>query len=120
MTEPIPPVDWVGSDKVSQVGTFEYSGMTLVGWKVELACRFPGSGDGPCQCDPAKDWQCVPPSQSAMAHEFFHWKCWLDTGDVDLAHSHCDWNQVSAAQDGYANQGGDHAGAVVESHRGAL
>jgi hypothetical protein len=95
MEGPPPPVEWVEDSTV--LGN--YWGTTLVGWKVRVACRFPGTGPGPCDCNQREDWQCVSVSASAMAHEFMHWRTFILTnGDVDSGHRRGDWDLVYEAQ----------------------
>lgn len=87
-----PPVDWIHETGIT--GTNGAGGLTLIGWKVEVACRFPGTGDGPT---------CNEPIQlTAYPHELYHWWCWVNTGDVDVFHSHCDWSAVDRAYDSFS------------------
>lgn len=77
MKDDPPPVEWIGNEGWEVAGQMVY-GDTAIGWKVQVAC---GS--------PSYEW---PIEMTKYAHELIHWKCFLETGDVDVAHSHCDWS----------------------------
>lgn len=95
-----PPVEWVHDDQVGAGA----GGVTLIGWKVRVACRFPTTGQGPCDYpDGALDeWKSLPVVATDYAHELMHWRTWLQTGDVDAFHERGDWSLVDKANDAAA------------------
>lgn len=76
-TQAPPPVEWFSGPTVPW--SYGDDGRTLLGWKVQVA-----HDENPIY-------------YTSYAHELFHWHCYNVTGDVDAAHSHCDWRQVDQA-----------------------
>lgn len=85
MTADAPPVEWIASAKLDDGD----AGITLIGWKIQIACGSWAQGDDGCG---------VPLRQTPYAHELMHWKSWLETSDVDASHRRADWNLVRVAE----------------------
>jgi hypothetical protein len=94
MTDLPPPVEWFADWELAR----DVTGRTLIGWKVQVAC---GKGDI------YGDGCGLPIRLTAWSHEAMHWRCWLLTGDVDAAHSNCNWSLVDRAAEAMAAAGMD-------------
>jgi hypothetical protein len=71
-----PPVEWI-----HHFLTGGFGGFTIIGSRVQVS-------------DAAVDdtYGLFPISSTSLAHEWMHYKTWIETGDVDPWHWRGDWN----------------------------